>query len=79
MSESGIGDVRGRSSYRGSGGGRGGRSKHINFNSNSSSYENKKEIKFAPYGHWQPQQVTYSAVKDIIVQNIQKIFLMDAK
>ena len=51
ISESGIGDVRGRSSYRGSGGGRGGRSKHSNFNSNSSSYKNKKETKFAPYGY----------------------------
>ena len=51
MSESGIGDVRGRSSYRGSGGGRGGRSKHSNFNSNRYSYKNKKETKFAPYGY----------------------------
>ena len=39
MLESGIGDVRGRSFYRGLGGGRGGRSKHSNFNSNSSSYK----------------------------------------
>ena len=72
MSDSGRCSERGTSSYRGSVCGRSGRIKPRKFTGNI--YENKKEVKFFPPGHRQPQQVTYSTVKDFVVHNIQDIY-----